>query len=273
MFFRVIYVIVFLLLSCLPAKSQDLFNLENSILFADFLKRTKQYEYAAREYERIIFLDPENDSIRLSLIQVYFGSGDYPTALKKALKIYPSDYKLPRQFAIEYSRLLLLNDSTGLLNNLMNNNPNILPDDAEKMLLYSHMSNGNWQEAEKIVSRVPGGYSEHSILIKQALNHRYKSPLIATGLSAIIPGAGKLYTKDWKDGIFSLLAIGSMAFQSYRGFAKYGTGRGSGWIYGSIGAVFYAGNIYGTHKAAKRYNSKLKENVKAKTKHLLITNY
>ncbi|MDQ3192438.1 MAG: hypothetical protein M3Q58_12665 [Bacteroidota bacterium] len=273
MLIKIISIFFFLFIFCFPVKSQDLFNLENSILFADFLKRTKQYESAAREYERIIFLDPKNDSIKLSLIRVYFLSGEYTLALKKASQIYPLDFEQPRQFAIEYSRLLLLNDSSVLLNNLIRNNQNILPEDVKRMKLYSHMGNANWQEAEKIISESPEDYAEHSVVIKQALNQKNKSPFIATGLSVVIPGAGKIYTRDWKDGLFSFLVVGSMAFQSYRGFAKYGTEGSSGWIYGSIGAVFYGGNLYGTHKAAKRYNSKLKESVKAKTEHLLITNY
>lgn len=273
MFFKVIPIICFLWFSCFQVKSQDLFNIENSILFADFLKRTKQYEFAAREYERIIFLDPNNDSIRLSLIQVYFNAGDYSTALKKAGKIYPSTSNLPKPFAMEYSRLLLLNDSIIRLNDFIKNNQYLVPEEVDKILLYSHMMSENWEEAEKISLKKQDSYSEHAIIIKQALNHKFKSPFIASGLSILVPGAGKIYTRDWKDGIFSFLVVGSMAFQSYRGFVKNGKEGSSGWIYGSIGAVFYAGNIYGTHKAAKKYNLKLKEIVRDKTKNLLITHY
>ncbi len=271
--FKTICTFLFFIFFCFAAKSQDLFSLDKSIQFADFLKRTKQYENAAREYERIVFLDPLNDSIKLSLIRVYFLNGDYSTAMKKASQIYAFDFQQPRHFALEYSRLLLLNDSSVLLNNLIQNNQNFLPEDINKMKLYSLMSNFKWQEAEKMISEIPGDYKEHSILIKQAMDHRNKSPFIATGLSAVLPGAGKIYTRDWKDGLFSFLVVGSMAFQSYRGFTKYGTEGSSGWIYGSIGAVFYGGNIYGSNKAAKRYNSKYKESVKAKTEHLLISNY
>ncbi|HET6243236.1 MAG: hypothetical protein H0V01_01600 [Bacteroidetes bacterium] len=272
MFLRIVFICI-LLLSNIRVKSQDLFNLENSTQFADFLKRTRQFEHAAREYERIAFLDVQNNDIRLSLIQVYFLSADYAEALKKASKIYQFNQNLPRLFAMEYSRLMLLNDSIAQLNSFVTNNPNLQIEDNRKIIMYSYMLNENWQQAEKILKQMPEEYSEHSLVIKQALNQKYKSPLLATGMSAIIPGAGKIYTRDWKDGLFSFLAVGSLAFQSYRGFSKYGTQAGSGWIYGGIGTVFYAGNIYGTHKAAKRYNSKLKESVKAKTRHLLITGF
>jgi hypothetical protein len=92
-----------------------------------------------------------------------------------------------------------------------------------------------------------------SILEKET--HK-KSPALAALMSAVVPGTGKAYSKNWKDGIVSLFFTAGMAFQSYRNFNKFGTNNHRGWIYGGIGLGFYLGNIYGSVKSTKDYNRK-----------------
>jgi hypothetical protein len=46
-----------------------------------------------------------------------------------------------------------------------------------------------------------------------------------------------------------------MAWQAYDGFDDDGSSSAKGWIYGSIGSVFYLGNIYGSAAGAKIYNN------------------
>ena len=89
----------------------------------------------------------------------------------------------------------------------------------------------------------------------------HKSPFLAGAFSTIIPGSGKFYTGDWKDGIISLVMVSAIAYQAYRGFDRAGVSSVYGWIYGTIAAGFYLGNIYGSVKSAQRYNKRKAENL------------
>jgi tetratricopeptide (TPR) repeat protein len=81
-----------------------------------------------------------------------------------------------------------------------------------------------------------------------------KNELLAGFFSAVIPGAGKVYCGRASDGFFSFIVVGLMGWQAYENFRKDGIDSVKGWIYGTMGGVFYLGNIYGSIVAAKIYN-------------------
>jgi TM2 domain-containing membrane protein YozV len=85
------------------------------------------------------------------------------------------------------------------------------------------------------------------------LNPPYKSELTAAILSTLIPGAGKIYTKDYSDGIIAFLVTGLMSYISYRDFKADHKFRG--WLFAGLTAFFYGGNIYGSIASAQIYNA------------------
>jgi hypothetical protein len=78
-------------------------------------------------------------------------------------------------------------------------------------------------------------------------------------MSTFIPGSGKIYTKNWQDGLIALLFVASNAWQAYRGFSKDGVKSTYGWVFGSIGAGFWLGNIYGSYKSAQKFNKQIQK--------------
>jgi len=80
-----------------------------------------------------------------------------------------------------------------------------------------------------------------------------KSETIAGILSAIFPGAGKIYTENISDGITSLLFTSALGILSYNNFRNNHEVRG--WIFGALAGYFYAGNIYGSVASARIYNA------------------
>ena len=80
--------------------AQNLYDLENSTQFAKYLLRSKQYLLAAQEYERVIFLDPDNDSTKMLLIKAYRFSGDYYKSLERMEAFFPDPLIMPSIFAI-----------------------------------------------------------------------------------------------------------------------------------------------------------------------------
>jgi hypothetical protein len=73
-----------------------------------------------------------------------------------------------------------------------------------------------------------------------------KSPALAAGLSALVPGLGRVYVGRWQDGIFSFLLVGLASGLAAQGFHEDGTSSVRGWILGSTAALLYAGNVYGS---------------------------
>ena len=102
---------------------------------------------------------------------------------------------------------------------------------------------------------------------------KYKSRFLAGSLSAIIPGMGKVYSGRWKDGIISLLFVAGTGYQAYRAFNDKGIESVYGWIMGSLSLGFYIGNIYGSAKAARLYNTKQDQFYREKVTHYYIDHY
>lgn len=94
-----------------------------------------------------------------------------------------------------------------------------------------------------------------------AADYSPKSPALAAFLSALIPGAGKFYSNQWADGIFSMASVGSAAgFAAYT-FHKQGIESPRAWIYSATAAVLYASNVYGSYQSAQRTNRKQQQEI------------
>ena len=84
-------------------------------------------------------------------------------------------------------------------------------------------------------------------------------PVIAVLLSAVLPGAGRVYAGHRAEGINSFVLEVVTAWQAVVGFDRDGTRSTRGWIAVGTGVVFYAGDLYGsavtaTRAAQKKWN-------------------
>ena len=83
-------------------------------------------------------------------------------------------------------------------------------------------------------------------------NRSTRSPLLATLLSAILPGSGQAYCGRYSDGIAALVVTGGLALLTANAYSnEYALGTVVG---GILTAQFYAGNIIGANRAAHLYN-------------------
>jgi TM2 domain-containing membrane protein YozV len=89
----------------------------------------------------------------------------------------------------------------------------------------------------------------------------HKSGAVAAILSAALPGTGKLYLGRLRDAVISVAVIGFSSWQAYDGFINDGRQSVKGYIFSSIGAAFYAANIYGSAIAVRAYNDTQRQNV------------
>ncbi len=79
-----------------------------------------------------------------------------------------------------------------------------------------------------------------------------KSAVFASGLSSILPGAGRIYAERTWDGLFGFLTISSLANLTYRYHIKNNDpGR---LFFGTLTMTFYLGELFGAYQAAIAYN-------------------
>jgi hypothetical protein len=240
--------------------SQNFLDFNNAIKFADYLYNSGQYQFAAEEYERAYFINPSYDSLETKILKSYrftenyqAGIHFYETAHSDSL-YYSSEIN-----SIEYFKLLILQSSINKADTLLINSKNLSPVTKINLeLCLQILENKN-------ITLLKSNYSAQYINPKlwELLNEKYmhKSPLLAISMSALIPGSGKIYTGNWKDGMATFFIIGLSAFNSYRGFSQKGIKSIYGWTFATISFGFYCGNLYGSFKSAKKYNDIYKKNI------------
>ena len=243
---------------------QDIYSLDNSKKYAEFLLSSSQFKFATEEFERLVFMDSTDSDLKYKLIYAYRKSGENETGISRLKELSRGQLNtMPQNLSVEYLYLLL---NTGkiieadifLKDNLTLSNLNNSVFKTCNLFLAE-----NFREANSYVKYAKDNIHDFPVELSLISAHsekiRFKSPLIAAGLSAIVPGTGKAYTGNYVDGLISLLFVAGNTWQSYKGFSRNGIESVSGWIFGGISLGFYVGNIYGSAKAAKRYN-KLKVN-------------
>ncbi len=253
------------------ASAQNLYDARHTAEFAGFLYQNQQYEPAAREYERLLLLD--RDMVPMEkLLGAYRLAGLTKAGLRRGYAVLPPCDQLSRPVIMEWLKLLMHDPSPDAYEQCLDASSHFLP--GEKLLLKDvrlfllNKSPGRYRG-------LPGDHDQDGIqarLLQEKLNsyssESWKSPLLAGSMSAVLPGSGRIYTGDWKNGLVSLLFVGFNAYQSYRGFSRNGIESPGGWIFGTLAVGFYAGNIYGSVWSARRYNQAKHQKYTREVEHL-----
>lgn len=130
-----------------------------------------------------------------------------------------------------------------------------------EMTALHHLYQTDWDAAANALEQAPlnsaVGATNSPIreLLERGRSLSYKSPALAGALSAVVPGSGKLYAGRTHDALYSMALIGGTSWLAYRGFRDHGTASLSGWLFGTVGMVLYAGNVYGSVVAVRLYNA------------------
>jgi TM2 domain-containing membrane protein YozV len=159
--------------------------------------------------------------------------------------------------------LLKINYLTGNHSELQNKKqlPAKFYSEALKLQYYSHLANEKELPDSNLLFSI---YNDEELIFirnfyNRKLNPENKSPTFAAILSALIPGAGKIYSGETGDGITALILTGLFGYLAYDNFeAKHKT---RAWIFSGLTAFFYAGNIYGSAAAAQIYNAGIQLNL------------
>ena len=246
--------------------SQNLYNPENSQKYAEYLFSSHQHKLAAEEFERLVYFDENNIDFKYFLIKSYRLSGNLESGINRAYSFYPGSFNaMPPAIATEFIKLQILADSLPLVEKFVFDCSTLSPENKDLYKTCISLLNGKYEQAGEIVKTASAQNTTFPknilLLTEQAEKTRFKSPALAAGFSAIIPGTGKFYTKNWADGVFAMIFVAGNAFQAYRGFSEKGVKSGYGWVFTGLSTSFYIGNIYGSAKAARRYNDVRKNEI------------
>jgi len=246
--------------------SQNLYDLEQSRNYAEYLFSSRQFKLASEEYERLIYFDRNNQDFKYSLIKSHRLSGDIALGISRVYSLYGSSLDtIPQSLAIEFVKLQLLSDSIQSVKNFILQNNTLSSENKATYNCCTFLLEGEYNNAIQCMNiAATKNYTFPPVLklvTENAEQTKLKSPFIAAGLSTLLPGTGKIYTRNWSDGLFSMLFIAGNTWQAYRGFNEKGIKSTYGWVFAGLSASFYIGNIFGSAKAAKRYNKVKKDEI------------
>jgi len=131
---------------------------------------------------------------------------------------------------------------------------------SHNLAFLSMLKSGSIIDAERYIS--VNSYLDSSIA-KQSLRQykelRFKSPVLASILSAVIPGSGYFYSGSKATGLSALIFNGLVGYAAYSSYKSKNNGVGI--LTSLLGLGFYIGNIQGAKKSAIRHNNFLKSNI------------
>lgn len=93
-------------------------------------------------------------------------------------------------------------------------------------------------------------------------NHKDKSPFVAGLMSGIIPGSGKLYAGKKGEAVSAFLTTVGLGLVTWESYRKTGLNSFRTIAFGTIFAVSYTANIYGSVISVRIIENEYKENVK-----------
>ncbi|MEX2513304.1 MAG: hypothetical protein WD398_10395 [Cyclobacteriaceae bacterium] len=257
--------------------AQDLYDYSHSAEFAQYLLETRQFSLAISELERLVFLNPTDMGVQRKLLSTYIKADISVEGLKRADLMYPVPKSIPAEIAPTYAFMLLKEKDFSRAEDFLNSNSNLTVDEKYLFLGTRYALDHQWSEAKFYYDQVPVTQkpiiAEYREIVDHSLAQKPKSPLLATGLSILVPGAGKVYTKDWKNGVMSFLFVGATAWQAYRGFDRSGVESIRGWIFASVSTGFYIGNVFGSYKSAKIFNRSQNEQRQNEIENLFYSDY
>lgn len=235
----------------------DLNSSQNIKLFADFLFCEKDYLRAIDEYEKYSALI-KNDSVEFKVAYGYLEMGDYQNALYKFSTITPSSVFYDASRMEKLKSYFLLQDSQSLLtetDSIIKSNPNYTQNALKLKNSFLLWQDNLFEKDDFLLPFNPDEKIRMSEFYDWKKNPPYKSEVLAGILSTVIPGAGKIYTQNYSDGITAFILTGLFGYLAYTNFDHHHNMRA--WVFTGVAAGFYAGNIYGSIASAQIFNAKI----------------
>lgn len=271
---KIIWSIVFLLgMFSLSAQETDIYDFNNSKKFAAHLMAAQEYKTALIEYERLAFFQPRNDTVGYQLLLACRLSGDINRGVENFKLRFPDLSRASLNYSQEYLKLLLLQRDYISATDFLKVNQSLSVVERAKSEIGILLVQKQWSMADEYAGNQSINDPVLLSFVNKGKNIKRKKTGLAGGLSTLVPGLGKVYAGNWKDGLISFVFVGANAFAAYRGFSRNGINSAYGWVFTGIGTAFYAGNIYGSYKTAQKYNIRKENLLQHEVEHYLYSGF
>ena len=250
----------------------DYYKPENIHKFADYLYAQGDYLRAAGEYQRYLFSQPttlEDDqhNVLRRIAESYLLGGQPDHAvqfLETLLQTQPNSNLARYELCATYFLIGQYDDSVRFLKESQD-----LFQEGEyrwKSQILIGMNNlmqKRWEDAiqhfdQFDLSGLPKAVGHRASTYKgyaeKGRTLPSKSPLLAGFLSTVLPGSGRVYIGRPNDALLTVFLLGILGWAAYDGFSENGVSSRKGWTFGTLGGIFYLGNVYGSVVAAQTHN-------------------
>lgn len=251
-----------------PAVSAADRESERIMAFADHLFEQADYYRAITEYERLLFHYPEDPlagKARFRIALCYFRGDRLLPAIERFRALAEAHHgkDLGRDALFMLSEAHLLNKDYPAVRAACRSFLAAYPADPRAdacriRIGWSFLREGDWRAAAEAFNTLPqdSPLREDAVgLAAAALRYPEipkKSPALAGGLSAALPGAGQLYTGRPRDAVTAFLLNGIFIWGAVEAFRNDNETTGGILLFFEAG--WYAGNIYNAVSNAHKYN-------------------
>jgi tetratricopeptide (TPR) repeat protein len=246
---------------------------ENILSFADHLYEQGDYYRAITEYERFIFSYPQHPLAKKARYQIalsYLKGEKYTQALQQFRDLadkYPSDETGRRSLymlAETYYQKKDYNQASDVFEKFLTSYPDDPQADAARIRKgWCFLRQGNWREAGEEFQKLPPESPLHAQGAELAdESNKYpgiekKSPYLAGGLSAVLPGAGQLYVGRKTDAAAAFLLNGAFIWGTAESYHKRSYVTAGILLFFETG--WYLGNIYNAISSAHKSNRQVED--------------
>lgn len=261
------FMIAGLLLCPMSTRAADL-TPEKMMSFADHLFDQGDYYRAITEYERVTFFYPAHPLTKKAEFQIamaYFKGEKYGQALQRFRAVansYAAE-EIGRRALFMVGETYYYKKEYGQAIDSFENFLARYPDDrqadaARIKMGWSSLRQGDWRQASNEFAKLPAGSplrSQSEGLAKDSLSYPdipRKSPYLAGGLSAVLPGAGQLYLGRPSDAAISFVLNGLFIWATVEAFDNGNDVTGGVLLFFESG--WYLGNVYNAASGAHKYN-------------------
>ncbi len=271
-------ILVFLLtavivLSAAAVGAQQGLTPENILSFADHLFDEGDYYRAITEYERFLFSFPQHPQARKAQYQIalsYFKGEKYLQAVQRFRSLaeqYPDEEtgtKSLYMLAETYYQKRDYDQAIETFEKFLVSHPHDQQADAARIRKgWCYLRQGNWRDAADEFRKLPPDSPLHDQGEKLAEESaKYpgidkKSPYLAGGLSAVLPGAGQLYDGRKTDALAAFLLNGTFIWATVEAYNHHNDVTAGILLFFESG--WYLGNVYNAISSAHKYNRQSEE--------------
>ncbi len=243
----------------------DYYQPTNIRKFADYLFVQGDYLRAAGEYQRYFFSQPAglDDNILRRIAESYRLSGQ-PDRAVQFLQTQPDSNAARYELGATYFLMERYDESIDFLKASQGLfQAGEYRWKSQMLIGMNKLTQKRWESAiqhfdQFDLSGIPEAASHRVSVYKRygedgkALPS--KSPLLAGFLSTILPGSGRVYVGRLNDALLTVFFLGVLGWGTYDGFSENGLSSRKGWALGTLGGIFYLGNVYGSVVAAQTHN-------------------